>query len=50
MYQVREQTKGTNPAERGKLIAEYPAYREAFRHWQRLNAEGRDAYVVRVNS
>lgn len=40
MYQVRTNADPRKPSDRGILVAEYPTYREAFRHWQRLSAAG----------
>lgn len=45
-YQLRTDANPKNPADRGRLVAEYQYYVDAFRHWQRLNAAGDKAAVV----
>jgi len=48
-YEVREAPPAADPAARGIVIAIYATYREAFRHWQDLDANGRSCYVARCN-
>jgi hypothetical protein len=45
-YQVRKNADPSKPEDRGVLVAEYETYKEAFRHWQRLNAKNEGLVFV----
>ena len=47
VYEVRETTNSNDPACRGRLVAFFQTYREAFRCWQQMSAAERSVYVVR---
>ena len=46
MYQVRKNADASKPEDKGVLVAEYETYKDAFRHWQRLNEKGETSAFV----